>query len=197
MASACALKSSDENGVLAEKDELPGGNYLCFDDKKQMYTRHSDIEALTELRRQDLGMESFKVHDSVDQSVSLRAKSVTFTPYKSTKSLQIKGWDALVVKTKIWSLLQLSGSAQRPQTSQISQGEDQISHLELDASPSTMQEEESPAVADNTDHEQLITNHWITKELGDMKQEIVKICSVVHDTNKTANCIDCGCDRQN
>ena len=78
MAAACVSKSSDENYIPAEKAELLTRIYLGFDDKKQMFTWSGVIEALKELCRQDLDIKP------------LKAKSVTLTLYKSTKSLQIQ-----------------------------------------------------------------------------------------------------------
>ena len=173
MAATHVSKSSDENDIAAEKAELLTRIYLGFDDKKQMFTWSGDIEALKELCRQDLDIEPLKVLDNGNRSTSLKAKSVTLTLYKSTKSLQIEGSDVSIVKAKLRLLLQQTSSAQWPQASQTFQIELQISCDEPKAMTSIVREEESLVVADNidnTDQEQLIASHQITKELGDMKK---------------------------
>ena len=77
-----------------------------------MFTWSGDIEALKELCRQDLDIEPLKVLDNGNRSTSLKAKSVTLTLYKSTKSLQIEGSDVSIVKAKLRLLLQQTSSAQ-------------------------------------------------------------------------------------
>ena len=132
-----------------------------------MFTWCSDLEALKELCRQELDTELFKIDNNGDQSTSLTAKSVTFTPYKPTKSFKSK--DQMLYPLKPSSGRYFSNLSLHAQLPQTFQAESQISRHELYLALTG--QEENSIIPDNDDHEWLIDSHLIMKELSSMKQD--------------------------
>ncbi len=144
-----------------------------FDEKKHMYIWDGDFETFKDFCQQDLGFELLKTTgEDGDRKMSIKTKGATLTFYKNTKTIQIQGSDALVVKVKLKSFLSHS-ELDQPESAEIESSR----HLDF-------------GVGEENSH--IDSTQRLYKEISDMKKEISNLWNIIQTPNQSEK-QDCQC----
>ena len=173
MASIHGEAGSDKFDFLDKSTNSNPRIKVGFDEKKHMYIWDGDFETFKDFCQQDLGLELLKTTgEDGDRKMSIKTKGATLTFHKNTKTIQVQGSDASVVKEKLKSFLR------HPELDQPESAEIELSrHLDF-------------GVGEENSH--IDSTQRLCKEIRDMKKEISKLWNIIQTPNQLEK-QDCQC----
>ena len=173
MASIHGEAGSDKFDFLDKSTNSNPRSKVGFDEKKHMYIWDGDFETFKDFCQQDLGLELLKTTgEDGDRKMSIKTKGATLTFHKNTKTIQVQGSDASVVKEKLKSFLR------HPELDQLESAEIELSrHLDF-------------GVGEENSH--IDSTQRLCKEIRDMKKEISKLWNIIQTPNQLEK-QDCQC----